>query len=125
MEKVSKDNGLKYKNLTLKACEDLPSFKKVASAVKEVRTAGYLCFEKPELIELSGYPLSSEYQYLNIQVDLCSGASCQSESAMRTFFQNIQLQVVYMNANMNYKDFTDPMQFFIDQPLIIPLEPTR
>jgi len=66
MERISEDHGLEYMNIPLKPCEELPRFSKVGETLKLARTAGFLCIEDPEMIELAGSPFSSEYQYLNI-----------------------------------------------------------
>ena len=30
-----------------------------------------------------------------------------------------------MNANMNFEDFTDPVEYFIEEPIKIGLDPSR
>eukprot|EP00347_Sterkiella_histriomuscorum_P001486 403371850 len=88
-----------------------------------------------DYVELKGNSISSDvYSYVEIQLIKCQNsttyqngtATCKSQQQIDSYFDDMDLQVVFVNSNFNFNVQNSPLEFYIDDQLsMIDLESNR
>ncbi len=81
------------------------------------RQKDYFCLSPSDAsdLNLTGSPISYEYSSLNIKLEKCSdyqevyNITCKTSAEIDNFFNDIQLNIMYVNSLLDFKDFTDPL----------------
>lgn len=75
-----------------------------------------LCLEKNDVI-FNGYTKSSDiFSHIDIELVQCDSTkrACPSQANMDTYFDDMELKVLFSNRNFNFKDFFNNINYLTD-----------
>ncbi len=82
------------------------------------------CVKNPNYT-LKGDFYSDDYQYLEIKLKKCEGSHCKNSTEIDRIVSHLRLQIVVVNAYLDFTDYNDPIKHYVDDIHFFEIEHNR
>ena len=83
------------------------------------------CLTKAANYTLKGDFYSNDYQYLEVKLKRCHENNCKNMTEIDKSVQDLQLQLIVINAYLDFNDYKDPIKHFVEDIHFFDIEHDR